>query len=383
MRRRFPRWSKMAEFDARQQSDGIDQAAAHWDEDRVVVSLGKRSFFLRSDAITDAPDLWDFALFGLAAISSYTNRTIRFDQPVSASGAKRIEQLNYAYKVWSLSSLSPPRLELTNIVPDPDWGPKPAYKLHCLSGGIDSTASIIAAQADAEYTHALLIAGADYPSVDHSGFRELRERVGTNAKHLGLELITFETNFRTMPIDWELQHSFLLAMALHYHAPNFSEGSYALDFVPVQEIMQHPWGNCGALMDLFSTPSLPIQVYGKHLSRWERAQVIAAHNPALLQNLSVCWVDTSTGANCGRCNKCQRARAIFENIGISTEDMFVTHGDLQSASLKVPSDYGVRMSITVYASWADFLRSDDPQRAILDAHVQQLRRAYVRQMPYR
>ncbi|WP_167852820.1 hypothetical protein, partial [Pseudotabrizicola sediminis] len=322
----------------------------------------------------------------LAAISSRTNRTIRFDQPVSASAVDAISRINYTFWLWSLASISPPRLELTNIVPDPvveDSGHQ--KKVICLSGGVDSVSSAIAAKAESNYTHGLLIAGADYPSAEHQGFIELQDRVDAICKIIGLDLVVVETNFRTMmSLDWELHHSFLLAMSLHYHSDLFSEGSYALDAPPINEIIQHPWGNCFALMHLFSLKALPLRAYGNLMHRAERAKFISNYSTELINKLSVCWVDTSTGSNCGHCLKCRRTRDIFDHIGISTKEMFKNHPDpSKNEKIRIPNDYTVRMKLVAYADWAMSIEKDTPRGRELEGNIERLRRSYVRQMPYR
>lgn len=374
----------MIEYDARQTSDGTDQAVGIWTEDRAVIRCGDFSFFLRSPLVTQEPDLWDFAVFGLAAMSMYTNRTIHFDRPVSASAARAVERLNYNYRLWCMVSLSQPRLQLRNVVPDPIKSDNLHSKVICLSGGIDSTSTAICAKTEAGYTHGLLIAGADYPSASHPGFLELESRVAANAEILELELVSVETDFRQMPIDWELQHSFLLAMALHYHADHFLEGCYALDANSEHELLQHPWGNCSALMHAFSTTRMPLVPYGHQLSRAERAEVIVNHDHALLPNISVCWVDVSTGKNCGSCKKCQRTHAMFQRLGVPTETMFLdAPKPLRPESMHIPRGYNVRMEASIARSWAESLTEKSGDKILLESHSRRLNRAYVKQMPYR
>ena len=384
LRKYFPNWAKMLEYDARQISDGVDEATGVWNDDRAIVICGGLSFFLKSPLVRQEPKVWDFAVFGLAAISMYTNRTIRFDKPVSASAARAIEKLNYIYRVWSLVSISQPRLELANIVPDPVNFTPTLGKIICLSGGIDSTSAAICAKAETAYTHGLLIAGADYPSADHAGFIELEKRVKANAKIIGLDVIVVETDFRKMPMDWGLQHSFLLAMALHYHSASFEEASYSIDSMPAHELIQHPWGNCSALLHAFSTDYLPFVTYGHLFSRSERARIIADFDNALLPQISVCWVDTSTGQNCGRCMKCQRTRAVFNLIGADTTTMFVNDpGPLRVDDFKIPENYKARMDASVVATWLEVTEKESGDYTLLKEHLVDLRRSYVRQMPYR
>ncbi|MBQ1202995.1 MAG: hypothetical protein IIX61_04200, partial [Loktanella sp.] len=190
--------------------------------------------------------------------------------------------------------------------------------------------------------------------------------------------------FRKMPNDWELQHSFLLAMALHYHADRFSEGCYALDSVAEHELMQHPWGNCSALMNAFTTKRLPLKAFGELLSRADRAEMIANYDPALLPNISVCWVDTSTGQNCGRCNKCHRTRALFDRIGAATDDMFLTPAaPLRAENLKIPRGSDVRMAASLVTSWVEAIEDGSDDHILLQSQLRKLRRNYVRLMPYR
>jgi len=384
MRSIAPNWAKMAEFTARQTPDGIDVATGSWHGDRTVVNIGEKSFFVKSDLITSEPEIWDFAVFGLAAISSRRNRIIRFDKPVSKSAAGALKRICYAYSLWCIPSLSPPRIELSNVVDDPIKSNDVDRKIMCFSGGVDSTSSAIFAVSEAAYTHALLIAGADYPSADHGGFIELRRRAKANAKILGLKLVVCETNFRSMSIDWELQHSFLLAMVLNYHSSDFCEGSYALDAPPVNEIVQHPWGNCSALMHLFSTKNLPLKSYGAELHRSEKVRNIYAFSNRLIRKLSICWQDTSIGGNCGICKKCLRFRDICQNSEIPTDGLFKREAEKDFwSSVRYSRDYRARIDLVMYADWVNSIDEGTEERQKMLELLEELRHHYVKKMPYR
>ncbi|WP_371059929.1 hypothetical protein [Rhodosalinus sp. 5P4] len=384
LRSAAPGWAKMAEFRTRQTSDGKDDATCAWDKDRVVVKVGNRSFFIRSDAVCKAPEIWDFALFGLAAISSRTNRTIRVDAPVSAAAARMVETLNYAYTLWSIPSLSPPRLILENIVDAGSVSRRKDHKVICLSGGVDSTSSAVAAKAEAEYSHSLLVAGADYPTADHPGFIDLRSRVERISDIIGLDLIVAETDFRNMPMHWELQHSFILAMCLNYIGKEFCEASYALDLPPIHDVFQHPWGNSSILMDIFGRGDLPLVAFGHTLRRGERVRAIHDADPELVRQLSVCWRDTSTGGNCGKCLKCVRTRDMLHCAGIPDIGLFECDSqEIPGLDDGIPRDYDVRMAIVTYMDWATTPGLKDDRRQQLQQRIEKLRESYVRQMPYR
>lgn len=378
MRPILPNWAKMAEFEARQSPDGTDDATGWWNADRAVISVGNKSFFMKSDLVMSQPEIWDFAVFGLAAISSRTNRVIRFDKPVSKSVAESLKKMHYAYQLWCIPSLSPPRIKLNNIVDDPVQLAN-SEKIICLSGGIDSTSAAISAKVEANYTQALLIAGADYPSAGDPGFSQLRERVYSISTILGLRLTVLETNYRTMSIDWELQHGFLLAMALHYHSANFMEGSYALDIPSICDVVMFPWGNSAALLGLFSTEYLPIKSYASDLHRIEKVKKIYNHDKEILKSLSVCWSDTSKGSNCGVCNKCQRTRDLFERIGVDTALMFdrlPSENDVKMLNIRLKKNKNPRVALTMSSEWLSAPENIGPD-------LMDLRRIYVRQMPYR
>ena len=381
-------------FLRRQVPEGRDDARLRWDGATAEVEVAGRSFFLRSDFVQARPEICDFALFALAAVSSRTNREIAVDFPVSRSAARRMEQLEYAYTVWSLSSLAPPRLRLSQIV-DPSPPAPTGRRAICLSGGIDSTAAAIAARGRG-YTHSVLIAGADYPNAAHPGFCELQGRVRRLSELLELEPVTVETDFRRMPLDWELQHSFLLAAALQFHAPAFDEASWALDLTLMDEPVLHPWGNMSVLQALFSTETLPIVTLNPFETRRDKARMIAEFAPetgegsgqgpgALIPHLSVCWVDQSTGGNCGRCFKCARTKLIFDTLGVDAGAMFATPPDTDAvlADTSVPGRMSkLRLQIAL-TTGLYFALPDGPVRRRLAQQARQMQEKYVRAMPYR
>ena len=386
-------YARSRAFLRRQALEGRETARLRWDGATAEIEVGGRSFFLRSDFMQDRPEICDFALFALAAVSSRTNCEIAVDFPVSRSAARRMEQLEYAYTVWSLSSLAPPRLRPSVVVDTPPPAPT-GRRAICLSGGLDSTAAAIAARRRG-YTHSVLIAGADYPSAAHPGFVELQGRVRRLSELLDLEPVTVETDFRRMPIDWELQHSFLLATALQFHAEVFDEASWGLDLTLMDEPVLHPWGNMSVLQALCSTETLPIATLNPFETRRDKARMIAEFVPeaagseagagALIPHLSVCWVDQSTGGNCGRCFKCARTKLIFDTLGVDASAMFATPPDTGKvlADTSVPRRMSkLRLQIAL-TTGLYFALPDGPVRRRLMEQTRRMQVKYVRAMPYR
>jgi hypothetical protein len=307
-----------------QKPDGTVDAHVARHDDRTVVTVGDHSFFVR---VLGAPQpdqsLADFAIFGLAIISMSANLHIRLTSAVSADAVQTIADLAYAIKIWTLPGVAPLRLDCLNVVPTPLPAERKG-RILCLSGGVDSTAAAIIAR-DRGYTHGLLIAGADYSHADHPGFQDLSARVRAAAEILGLELIQIETNLRKLPFKWEMLHSLNLGSCLHYVAPLFAGGAFALDNTIVQDLARHPWGNSSPLAEMFGTPAFPIERLGGHLDRVQKLKSIAAQAPDVLPHLSVCWKDTSTGGNCGVCEKCVRTRLAFVCAGVDDAATFPNH----------------------------------------------------------
>ena len=137
-------------------------------------------------------------------------------------------------------------------------------------------------------TRGLLIAGADYPSIEHRGFVDLRSRVSNIMQTLGMSLVVVETDIKKLPFNWEMLHSLNLAMCLSYLSPKFVAGGFAMDNTPQQDLARHPWGNSAALCKTMSLGYFPITPLVGELDRVEKIAAIAERDPALLRQLSVC-----------------------------------------------------------------------------------------------
>lgn len=173
-------------------------STAWTDSDRYFVSCGNKSFFVAPGrtSLTD-PSVYDFAVFGLAAISMSNNIEITFDAPVSESIAAQLELLRRAFDTWTNTKIAPLRLNLANVLSDPSSCRREGKGI-CLSGGVDSTAAALIAKKDHGFTHGMLIAGADYPDAQTKGFLELRDRISKQTELLGFDLLVTETNIRTL-----------------------------------------------------------------------------------------------------------------------------------------------------------------------------------------
>lgn len=296
-------------------------------QDRTIISAGNRTIFIRTlNTPQPTHQTADFAVFALAALSMSTNTHITLQSPVTKAAVKAVADLTYATKLWLMPGIAPLRLAFTNVIESP----LPQTRndgILCLSGGVDSTSVAVTARA-AGYTHALLIAGADYPTAKSPGYLELQSRVQTTTNLLGLQLVQVETDIRKQPFAWEMLHSFNLAFCLHYLSPQFAFGGFALDNTPVQDLARHPWGNTAALAGLYGFPEFPIAGLGGNMDRNQKVEKIAEVAPQVLPHLSVCWQNIKIGGNCGVCPKCTQTRLNLLCAGVDDRPVFPNHPPL-------------------------------------------------------
>jgi len=381
----FQQITRGIQFRRRLRPSASLRATMHQSGSRTEVTLGSDSFFIdTSDPSLAVPECFDFVVPALAALSATRNIEIVFDQPVSRSMEARMDMLQTAYRFYCMSSISEPRLVLENVVTDPE-PPAKGKKILCMSGGVDSTFAAISASQEHRYTHGLLIAGADYPSLTHPGFIDLRTRVERIAGRLGMELIVLETDLRRLGIEWEMTHGMLLASALHRMAAEFEEGAVGLDAGFAAQFLMHPWGSSSALFALLSTAAFPIRGFNQIEFRTQKVGRIIEFDPVLLDHLSVCWKDKSTAENCGTCFKCLRTRVALDASGFDAAHLFREAPPLTAFAelMEVPKSFrALRASVVMNTETHHFM-PEGPEKDAVGRIVKRLRRAYVRRMPYR
>ena len=226
-------------------------------------------------------------------------------------------------------------ITLTNIIDDPSTDPeKPG--LICMSGGVDSTFSAIQVPKASKYTHGILVAGADYPDAQSTGFRELSTRVNEIGKTTGITLIEVETSIRKHNVNWGMLHGPCLLMCQLFHSSIFGKGVISADYIPIQEIVLGPWGNSSPVIQSLSTPNFPIENIGSSTFRNDKIQKIHQEHPQLIEKLSVCYTNKQVGGNCGQCIKCIRTMLDYYSLGIEYEQHFLTERDLATLIKTLP-----------------------------------------------
>ena len=349
-----------------------------------VLNLGHREVILDVHSFAALRhDVFDFAVFAMAAISMSQNIEIDAHFPVSESVAERLPEIKKVFGLWSVDTLAPLRLNLRNVVPSPSSVQAREIGIICLSGGLDSMSAAISAVAQGGASHALLIAGADYKTSKDIGFIELKERVLSIASRLGLELVVVETNIRKVGIEWGMTHGLNLGFCLNYLSPIFEKGLFAQDFTAFQDGFVAPWGNFNALPTLLSTETFPIKTLGIDVDRVEKLRRVQQFDEQLLDDLTVCYADKKIGGNCGRCTKCTVTRAAFYAHGISDEHRFNQRADLVSAlgKLKKPKNFSQARVQMVRNSELLAVLKDGAVKDAVNQYDARVRAVYHRQAP--
>jgi hypothetical protein len=317
------------------------RASVEYGPNSATITIGARSYHIKTEASWDEPELFDFALFSLALFSASHNIEISFDQPVSKSAADGVDGLAQAMSIWMFPNFAPIRLVLSQIVDTPPPSPKNRLdELLCFSGGIDSTFAVVHELENGIQPDLLIMKGLDYAlNAKNSGFDELKAKIDRQAERFGLRSYVAETAIRTIQFNWEMGHAFNLIHALGFHSATYSSGKYALDFSATQDLSTHPWGNNVQLTQFAQFPGFQIDSIGKDTKRIEKIKRIASFNEALFDDLSVCWVDTTTGANCGVCSKCVLTRLAMRCADVDEKRSFKTDSDLLDLTKKLSTKF--------------------------------------------
>ncbi len=332
------------------------------------------------------PEVRDHTALALAAISMSQNAHLTYTGPVSDQMAERLEKIARAYRLWSVPRLAPLRLTLTNVVAqDRREMPADPSGLICLSGGLDSFYAAVRAKQAGDVHHALLIAGLDYESDVAPGFVDLKSRVAGAAQAFGFEMLYARSDINRRGFAWSHMHGLNLGACLNLFADKFSFGVFAQDNTAIQDLHRHPWGNNGVLDQLISTTRFPIRTYGRSADRVDKLRTILEWDESVIQYLSVCYADNSTGGNCGHCDKCCQTRAAFEALGASDRGVFQTRPNLAQRfrEMKVPDKMELtRGMMCRIAELADALPDGETRDAVV-ALEERLQIAFLQAGPVR
>ncbi len=156
--------------------------------------------------------------------------------------------------------------------------------------------------------------GFDIPTDNAHAFDRVRRNVSRVARQLDKESIVVKTNgreTRLSQMSWVSYFgSLLISVGLSL------ERRYTRILISSAEgrKYQKPISGSHPLTDpLHSTTRTAVVLYGEDYDRFERTAFIA-HSALAMDTLRVCWKST-TGVNCGNCDKCLRTMATLDILG--------------------------------------------------------------------
>ncbi len=172
------------------------------------------------------------------------------------------------------------------------------------SGGLDSLYTAITR--GHEITHLIFVLGFDIPLRDQVRAARVLEATRSVAGMLGKPLIEMRTNLREVSDPLAPWYAAYHGAAMGAVAQSLADhlgtvlipSSWPVGQGPVQG--SHP-----ELDHLWSSSRVKVVHDASEADRIEKARVLAAH-PGALENLRVCWQNTGSELNCGRCEKCVR-----------------------------------------------------------------------------
>ncbi len=321
-----------------------------------------------------APEVFDYALFGVVAVAVRNNWNVRTDLPLTEGGLAAARRVVDLFDLWRVRRCYPVTIDATNLVPPPTHAPRHGG-LICLSGGIDSTYAAMKDVAAGRAGHGLLVAGADYPRASSPGFVERRGRVALLAEVLGLELVTAETTIRDHRLYFNAAHTCLLAMMLTFHAQSFRHGTIAADFTLAQEYGYSPWGNSRPIVEALGSTWFPIHHAGGEAGRTAKVRTIVEADPDLMKAVSVCQ-NKEIGGNCGTCEKCVRTKLNLVAAGVDPAQYFEANPNLAEhfAAMTLPNyPAGLRRHM-VFLKDIEPTLDDAALRIVLTKRLDRLRR---------
>lgn len=358
-------------------------------DNKCEIAFGSKEIIFQSEVLRGREFRnFDFALLALLVASMSSGDRFSFDYPVTRAALDQFHRYARLLQVMLPGLFHAPQVDCSKFCEND--AARVNHSAVCVSGGVDGVYAALSRRG--EWTHSLLIKGADYLLNETAGFEDLKNRVAGISSELGLQTTIMETNLREFMTNYKMQHAGMLASCLHcLGAIGFAHGAYAADYPRWQEIIAFPWGNLSGIADTLTTQSFPISHVGEEFGRSEKIKRIAVANPKLFSYMSVCWSDTTSGGNCGRCAKCMRTR--LNLYSIADDDLrrkielslFGNHVD-PIHYLKTYEIQGKPKHIRPEIGWLDEIRlalPDGELKNAPEAVVVRLMNAYLQTKPQR
>lgn len=284
---------------------------------RVTATVdGRRVWFESTDtALTAASEAYGAALVVPAL---HTGRPLRLAGPACSQWAANLTRLTDAFRnLWYPGGprplVIPGQMAAGRAGPsEPSTAPASPTVL-CFSGGVDAFHTLLTT-ADPIDTLAYVV-GYDISLRDRRRAAAVTRLLRDVAGQTGRRSLTIKTNLRRHPLlkatPWLRAFAGPLAAVGHLLGPAAGRLLISSDGLG----FEHPEvGSRPSTDPLHSSAQLAVAHVAATATRLEKILTIAAE-PLVQQHLRVCWQNTGSRLNCGRCEKCIRTMLALDAAG--------------------------------------------------------------------
>ncbi|HEY0866553.1 MAG TPA: hypothetical protein VGE01_04215 [Fimbriimonas sp.] len=333
---------------------------------RHPVRGNERLWFQLPEEYADlATDLQDPFVYATLHDAMGAAGSVRVEGRISEGLAASAEEYS---AFWS--TVAGNRYRPLQVVADEEvrLGPYEDGYVAAFSGGVDACHAVwrnrcgLLGQRSKKIRFAAAVHGFDVPIDRPDRFDPVLASIRLQLSSLGLDVVPVRTNFRQFPTTWEHSHLSSLVGCLACLNGGVrgvligSSGTYR-DFVTV-------WGSNPISDRMLSHANLHVHVDGYETPRIEKIRDLAAW-PESLAHLRVCWSDSETRGNCGKCVKCLRTALALDVFGLLDKvpfDAAPDLSDLRSARPQSPYDL---VHLREILEFCEEHRIDRPWRAKL------------------
>jgi hypothetical protein len=321
----------------------------HWEGELVTPSGRVHRIYFEFSTPDDLPYPARARPFLLAFLLPAMNvgAPLELELPVDAVTLDNLMEWQEAMASWNPQTLKvvPIRAPLDT---QPDV-PRERGALTAFSGGVDSNFTAwrhsrnveSPAFRTAQLRAGLMIHGFDIPLEQEDVFERAWNRSRKMLEAFGLTAYRMNTNLLSLGelpgCDWASSaHGIWLAAALSCYEPWF--GQILIPSTYAYPKLRLPWGSNPVTDPLFSSATTTCWHDGAAYTKLTKMQVIA-DQPAVQQNLRVCWEGKQLDRNCGHCFKCVATQICFQLCGVEKPDAFPDPCTLaQAARVPVTSE---------------------------------------------
>lgn len=286
----------------------------------LSIDGGPSAFFeITGDVLPPPIALYDFAAVAAIFLAMRERRSLHVAGPVSRVLLRNLEEFQEIWSIWQprdYGAVSVTADEERESV-SPENGRDGVF---AFSGGVDSAATLIrhcGGDMGRRTVHplaAILVHGFDIPLSEQMAFDTAKGAAEAILSEMNVPLSIVRTNWReTIRKRWEMEFGAGLAACLHQFAGLAAVGVLGSNEDYSRLVL--PWGANPVTNHLLAGGTFAIQTECGGLTRTDRVGIIA-RRPDIASRLRVCWEDTRSGRNCGKCEKCIRTNLNFLANGL-------------------------------------------------------------------